>query len=383
LGLIASDRLSSYGHSLRRGSEEVPRTGVREERTLRRFRRISPSARNRIIGIAAVAGTLALAPVSAPTGAAADDSARATAASAAEECVTATDRENAGGYGNAPDMARVQRPHGQDHAANEPNAVSQKKAAAMEKALERKLDRMRASGQLAKKKPGNGEVAPVTIPVYFHVIHDGATGKLDSGDIAAQMDVLNDAFGGLGEGNTESPYSFSLQGTTYTDNANWYHGLEPDSSAEAAMKSSLRQGGANALNFYTANLGQSLLGWATFPDWYDNAPEMDGVVVLDASLPGGSATNYDEGDTGTHEVGHWMGLYHTFQGGCHGQGDYVSDTAAEASPAFECPTGRDTCGGTGVDPIHNFMDYTYDACMTRFTPGQVDRMNQFWTAYRG
>ncbi|MDT0379682.1 zinc metalloprotease [Streptomyces sp. DSM 42041] len=354
---------------------------------MRRFRRISPSARNRLIGIAAVAGTLALVPVSAPTGAAADAARSTTAASVDAECRTAEGHGNsepshAEGHGNAPAAARVARPHGHDHAAHEPNAVSAKKAAAMERALDKKLDRMRADGLLAQKKGKNGQLAPVTIPVYFHVVHDGATGKLTAGDIGAQMDVLNDAFGGVGSGNTASPYSFELVDTTYTDNANWYNGLQPDSAAEANMKSSLRQGGANALNFYTANLGGGLLGWATFPTSYQSEPEMDGVVVLDASLPGGSATNYDEGDTGTHEVGHWMGLYHTFQGGCGGQGDYVSDTAAEASPAFECPTGRDTCSGGGADPIHNFMDYTYDSCMTLFTQGQVDRMNEFWTAYR-
>jgi hypothetical protein len=337
-----------------------------------------------MLGVAAVAGAMALAPVSAPAGSAADASTSATAASVFDTC------SEAEGHGNAPAAARVKRSHAEEHAAHEPNAVSEKKAAAMNKALERKLEKLRASGESAAggkgkpDKPGDAPAGPVTIPVYFHVIHDGTTGKLDSADVDAQLDVLNDAFGGLGEGNTESPYSFSLEGTTYTDNASWYHGLEPDSPEEEAMKTSLRQGGPNALNFYTAQLGGGLLGWATFPTSYDSEPEMDGVVALDASLPGGSAGNYNEGDTGTHEVGHWMGLYHTFQGGCRGQGDYVADTAPEASPAFECPTGRDSCTRQeGLDPIHNFMDYTYDACMTGFTPGQVDRMNEFWVAYRG
>jgi hypothetical protein len=217
-------------------------------------------------------------------------------------------------------------------------------------------------------------VAGGVIDVYFHVVSNGTTGNISDTMIARQMDVLNAAFDDWG-------WTFRLVETTRTSNSTWFNGCY--GSAETAMKTALRKGTADDLNIYTCNPSSGILGYATFPSSYSSQPKLDGVVLLHSSLPGGTAAPYNLGDTGTHEVGHWMGLYHTFQGGCNGSGDYVTDTAAERSAAYGCPTGRNTCANKpGLDPIENFMDYTDDSCMDRFTAGQDSRMDSLFTTYR-
>lgn len=220
----------------------------------------------------------------------------------------------------------------------------------------------------------------VTVPVWFHVVNRGtgiSNGDLPQSQIDAQMQVLADAYAG-------SPFVFTLAGVTRTTNATWFSSCDA-SSVESAMKSALRRGGAGTLNVYSCSPGGGLLGWATFPSSYASNPAMDGVVILYSSVPGGTAAPYNLGDTGTHEVGHWLGLYHTFQGGCTATNDTVSDTPAERSPAYGCPTNRDSCVGKkypGLDPITNFMDYTDDACMWQFTAGQISRADAQTAAYR-
>lgn len=220
-----------------------------------------------------------------------------------------------------------------------------------------------------------------TINVYWHVIRSGTAtsqGNVSDATIASQISVLNAAY-------ASSNFAFTLVSTDRTTNATWY--TSSGGTSETQMKNALRQGTADDLNIYSNNMGGGLLGWATFPSSYTGNPKNDGVVVLFSSLPGGTAAPYNLGDTGTHEVGHWMGLYHTFQGGCSKNatngGDLVSDTPAERSAAFGCPAGRNSCASiAGNDPITNFMDYTDDSCMNTFSAGQAARMLAAWNTYR-
>jgi hypothetical protein len=220
------------------------------------------------------------------------------------------------------------------------------------------------------------------IPVWFHVITAGAEGHVTDAMIRDQMKVMVESFTGR-TGAPSSGFTFELAGITRTENADWYY-MGIGSAIELEAKTALRRGGPETLNIYTVD-GAGYLGWATFPNWYTASPSDDGVILDWRSLPGGGYANYSLGDTATHEVGHWLGLYHTFQYGCTPFNDFVADTPAERSPAFRCPTGRDTCVGPnnpGLDPIENFMDYTYDACMYLFSPGQIDRMQTAWATYR-
>ena len=226
---------------------------------------------------------------------------------------------------------------------------------------------------------GAYEKADTQIPVAFHVVYkqnkQGVTvGDVPQSQVQDQIDVLNAAYAGTG-------FSFYLASLDYTKKNKWFNKCG-NTNQEKKMKQALAIDPANNLNMYTCKPSGGILGWAYFPSSYPESSFWHGTVLLYSTLPGGSAAPYNLGDTGTHEVGHYLGLYHTFQGGCSGSGDQVADTPAEASPAYGCPVGRDTCSGGGPDPIFNFMDYTDDACMDEFTGGQASRMQAQTALYR-
>ena len=246
---------------------------------------------------------------------------------------------------------------------------------------------------------GKGRTGVINISVYVHIIRDDSgVGDVTNTQINNQIAFLNKSFGGTEKlTNGTAPikpaktiYQFVLKGVTRTNNSAWY-GLTPGypapSTEENAMKTALRVGGEETLNIYSLNLGGGLLGIARFPWDHAAYPKVDGIMLLKDTFPGGTAAPYNLGDTATHEIGHWLGLWHTFQGGCTTANDNVSDTPAESGPFYGVPTAiRNSCTGVqfpGNDPTENYMDYTDDAYMYRFSTGQAQRVDSIGLTYRG
>lgn len=223
----------------------------------------------------------------------------------------------------------------------------------------------------------------MTIPVWFHVItNSSGQGAVSDSAIAQQMTVLNEDFqaiaGSMGAGGIDTKIKFVLAGTTRTQNNAWY-----TDSNENAYKSTLGKDPNKYLNIYTNNAGgDGVLGYAYYPQLMAGQT-LDGVVMLSGSI--GGRNNgfglYNQGRTLVHEVGHYLGLAHTFEGApaCQNTfstGDLLTDTNAESAPFFgsndgSCPT-RSTCGTP--DPVDNYMDYNIDSCMNKFTAQQANRM---------
>ena len=142
------------------------------------------------------------------------------------------------------------------------------------------------------------------------------------------------------------------------------------------MKENLAIDPLHILNIYISKQNNGVYGYATFPldDYESEHPNLSGVIIHKSTLPGGDNTiGWNQGGCLVHEVGHFMGLLHTFTNGCDGDGDFAplpgdhcADTPTEAYKHYDCPPDyTDTCPeDLGYDPIHNYMDYTSDDCRT-------------------
>ena len=225
----------------------------------------------------------------------------------------------------------------------------------------------------------------VVVPVWFHVVHDNGVGNVSDADINRQIRIMNLGYAGA-YGGYDQGFQYELVGITRTNNAEWFT-AGPGSPGERDMKQALRQGDLGTLNYYSTTAGP-YLGWAYFPGLPDSREYLDGIVIDWASMYKTSDTykdRYDLGFTAVHEVGHWHALDHTFYGGCNAHGDGVDDTPAMKDPTSGCPPDgtKDTCpNDPGFDPIHNFMDYSYDQCYTELTQGQAERSHDYWLEFR-
>jgi hypothetical protein len=237
-----------------------------------------------------------------------------------------------------------------------------------------KTEAQGVADQITQFKLHGGGPKIGTIRVAFHVITCGGAGDVPQSQIDAQIDELNNAYRGTG-------FSFELASVDRTEDCQSFKNMTSP-GVERSTKQRLAIDPAHRLNVYTASLGHFLLGWSYFPQSFPETDPMHGVVMHYGTLPGSFLAPYNLGGTLDHEVGHYLGLFHTFQNGCSDPGDFIDDTPFEAGPAFGCPIGRNTCPQPGDDPIHNYMDYTDDACYSEFTPLQADRMQFIVPIYR-
>jgi len=223
----------------------------------------------------------------------------------------------------------------------------------------------------------------ITVNVYWNVFTDDSeTGALSDSTIAKQMQMLNDAFSGVTPSYEEcdgftfdssslvgTPFRFNLVETNTVKDNNAYI---LDFASSQFKRKELRQGTCSDLNIFTGS--SFMYGGSNFPFDCDLEKNADDSVWIDyRTLPDEGEPPYNEGGTLVHEVGHWLGLYNTFEGGCRSR-DYVTDTPGQARSTFGCPVAFDSCDGSGRDPIHNFMDTSDDCCRYQFTNGQTVRM---------
>ncbi len=251
------------------------------------------------------------------------------------------------------------------------------------------------------------------IPVVFHVIHKYGFENITQAQINDCIRVINEDFrkksGTNGGSSTDSRAAdveiefrlaqFDPSGNP-TDGVNRiYNPSSTDNAGEAAK--TLSYWDSNKYyniwvvnTIYTSGSG-TILGYATFPSSRASNPTRDGIIIrADQAGAIGNAMSSQVGRTVTHESGHWLGLYHTFQDGCVGgttancasQGDRVCDTPPLADATYGCPSdATNTCSNDVPnlpDNIHNYMDYVDGTCMNMFTAGQVSRVNSQVASYR-
>lgn len=226
------------------------------------------------------------------------------------------------------------------------------------------------------KAKGENYDQKINIPVFFHHLMDSKkNGKMTSEMRNKQIQVLNNTY-------SEYNINFIWDEWMFTEDMDdgWFS-MKLKSNEETQAKLKLRVIPEKCLNLYTCKPKDQLLGWATFPWELKDNSEMDGIVISYDTFPGGKNPSYNLGKTTVHETGHWLGLYHTFENGCDGNGDEVDDTIAHSGPNYNL-TENNACKPGEIAPFDNYMNYGKDKDMKTFTKGQISRIFQQTNAYR-
>ncbi|MEM6270390.1 MAG: M43 family zinc metalloprotease [Bacteroidota bacterium] len=252
-----------------------------------------------------------------------------------------------------------------------------------------------------------GSTVTYTIPTVVHVVQFSQINALTDQCIFDQLEVLNRDFQKRNADTTLVPNEFlavlgdaeiefclarldpdgnPTTGITRTISPMWANHNPGD---EDSLKAQVHWPPDRYYNIWVPSfINGGILGYATFPSQLAASPQLDGVVINGQHFGSGDCANppYDQGRTLTHETGHWLGLFHTFQGGpCQGNsaatcaisGDNICDTPPVSGSTFGCPGNKNTCLETPLDRSDmtmNYMDYVNDACMYMFSAGQVDRV---------
>jgi len=274
--------------------------------------------------------------------------------------------------------------------------------------IKNKID-LKKTNILPQGRSNQEQATLYTIPVVFHIVHNGESlgsgGNIPDGQIFSQMDILNEDFRRLNADTVNTPPEFRPVAADIevefvlarrdplgqaTSGINRIQGIKAEWNAfspidDEQLKSTIYWPAEDYINIWVTALQSNVLGYASFPEsslpGIDN-PEtnrlLDGAVIdYNFFGEGFNAFTFSKGRTATHEIGHFLGLKHMDGDpelgvdGCTVD-DFVDDTPNVEDQASGCPTGIVTCSST--DMIQNYMDFSDDECMNIFTEQQKDRM---------